>query len=199
MSMALQTTALNHSPDQASVTAQPNAQSPTSKVYLWTGRVIQYALGALFLWTSIPKIVAPTEFLSSIYNYELLSPDLAMVMAVVMPWVEFLAGTCLLGGLCVPAALVTCAAMFATFALAHASVLYRGMSIDCGCGLIPGDDHVTYLTLARSLFLSCSAILAYWCVRRIQRDNPATAGTPIPESAAVVQVAVGQQASEVKA
>ena len=153
------------------------------RFYLWAGRTIQFALGALFLWTSIPKIIAPTEFLASIYNYELLSPDLAVVMAVVMPWVEFLTGVCLLGGLCVHGALVVCMGMFATFAFAHASVLYRGMSIDCGCGLIPGDDHVTYLTLARSLFLTLLSGAAYRCLSLSQPSVAPDAIAPDPQGA----------------
>ncbi len=130
----------------------------------WLSRLIRVALGALFLWTGIPKIVTPADFQSSIYNYELLPQQIAMVAAIVLPWVEFLAGVCLLGGVCAPGTLIVCMGMFTVFGAAQATVLYRGLDISCGCGLVPGDEHITYLTFARSIFLLLSSGVAYYCV-----------------------------------
>ena len=161
------------------IATKSKAESLKPTICLWLGRLIRFGLGALLLWASVPKIVHPTEFLASIYNYELVSPAIAMVAAAVLPWVEFVVGVCLLSGTCLPGALTVCAATFAVFAFAHASVLYRGMSIDCGCGLVPGDDHVTYFTLARSLFLMLSAGVAYWCVRVRERNPQAAPAMPV--------------------
>jgi hypothetical protein len=148
-------------------------------VWRWLGRVLRFALGGLFVWTSIAKIITPADFLSSVLNYELISPSAAAAVATVLPWVQFVVGVCLLGGMAVPGALIVCMGMFALFAFAHASVLYRGMSIDCGCGLIPGDDRITYFTLARSLFLLFTAWTAYACTLAAQKNSiqqiPATA------------------------
>lgn len=151
----------------------------------WLSRLIRLGLGMLLLWTGIPKIVAPAQFLSSIYNYELVSPPMAGVGAVVLPWVEFLAGVCLLGGVCVPGALIACMGLFAVFTFAHASILHQGLSIDCGCGVLPGDGHVTYLTLARSLFLLLCAGTAYWCARVYQKDAAARVVVQPPEAGAI--------------
>src|SRR4051812_44129394 len=134
------------------------------RVIRWLGRLIQWGLGAMFLYSSIPKIIAPADFLSSVYNYELLSPSLTLFVAIVLPWVEFLLGVCLLGGIILPGALVMCMVLFGVFVFAHASVLMRGLSIECGCGLVSGGEHVSYITLARSIILLLAAGVAFLCI-----------------------------------
>ena len=147
------------------------------QTFRWLGALIRFGLGGLLLWTSIPKMTAPAEFLSSIYGYELLGPQLASVLAVVLPWTEFLTGMCLLGGVYLPGALLACMALFTIFTLAQASVLHRGLSIDCGCGL-PGDEHVTYSTLVRSLLLLIAALVAYLCLSARRESAADTSSAP---------------------
>jgi hypothetical protein len=134
--------------------------------------VVTLGLGALLLWTSIPKITAPAAFLTSIYGYELLTPVPATMIAIVLPWVEFLLSICLIGGACRCLALTICALMFAVFGIAQASVLYRGLSVQCGCGLGFGDDHVSIVTLCRSFVLMACASFALCCSYRVSGTAP---------------------------
>ena len=36
--------------------------------------VVRLGLGCLFLWSGLPKIRQPYDFLASVYNYELVGP-----------------------------------------------------------------------------------------------------------------------------
>ncbi|UCG49519.1 MAG: hypothetical protein JSU94_06995, partial [Phycisphaerales bacterium] len=40
--------------------------------------LVRLALGCLFIWSSLPKIRQPYDFLSSIYDYEIVGPRLGL-------------------------------------------------------------------------------------------------------------------------
>ncbi len=124
--------------------------------------IVRYALGCLFLYSALPKIRQPYDFLSSVYQYELLGPKLGMVVAMVLPWFELLVGICLLGGIFVSGALLAVAAMGAVFTYGISMALYRGLDIACGCFGALGGDKINYLTLARAVFILLVAAGAYW-------------------------------------
>lgn len=140
----------------------------------WLARILRLGLGVVFIWASIPKIAAPAAFLASLYQYELLPPALANVVSVALPWLEFLTGICLLSGVFLPGALACCVVLCCSFLISQASVLYRGMDIDCGCGLLPGSSPITYLTLLRSLFLLVCSLAGYILVWRVVRQTAQT-------------------------
>lgn len=91
-------------------------------------------LGVLLLWAAVSKLANPTEFLGSIYGYELPLPrGLLQTAAVVLPWVELLCGLMLLTGFGVAAALVLAVAMMVVFVFATGQAWLRGLDIACGC------------------------------------------------------------------
>lgn len=121
------------------------------------------ALGCMFLWSSLPKIRQPYDFLSAVYSYELVGPKLGMLVAMTLPWLELLAGICLIGGVFVSGALLVSAGLGAMFAFVVGSALYRGLDISCGCFSSSAGDQISYMTLIRAigiLFLSGLSYLA---------------------------------------
>ena len=105
-------------------------------LYSWSvilALTIRVALGCLFVWSSLPKIFLPHHFLGAVYAYRLVGPVLGMMVAMVLPWLELLTGICLLGGLFVSGALLTCMGMALLFLVAVGWALFQGLNISCGC------------------------------------------------------------------
>jgi putative oxidoreductase len=118
--------------------------------------IVRLSLGCLFLWSSVPKIRQPYDFLSSVYNYELAGPKLGMLVAITLPWVELLVGGIFVGG-----ALLVSIAMAAMFTFALAFALYHGLEISCGCFGASEAGPIDYSTLIRACVILLLSTLAY--------------------------------------
>jgi putative oxidoreductase len=99
----------------------------------WLTIRVQIALGAIFVAAAIPKIADPPSFAHMIYNYRILPGGLVNISALVLPWVEILAGLALILGVWVKPARWIIGAMLVVFMIAIAFNLLRGNAIDCGC------------------------------------------------------------------
>ncbi len=122
---------------------------------------VRVGLGCMFLASALLKIRQPYDFLSTVYSYELVGPKLGTVVAMVMPWLEMLVGICLLGGVFVSGALLTCAGMGAMFTFVLASALYRGLDISCGCFTSSVGGRISYITLIRAIVILVVSGAAY--------------------------------------
>jgi uncharacterized membrane protein YphA (DoxX/SURF4 family) len=123
--------------------------------------VVRLGLGCVFLYGSLPKIRQPYDFLSSVYNYELVGPKLGVLVAMVLPWAELFVGICLIGGIFVSGALLVSIALGAIFSFAIASALYRGLNISCGCFSASSTEQIGYITLVRALVIMIISAVAY--------------------------------------
>jgi putative oxidoreductase len=99
----------------------------------WLTIRVQIALGAIFIIAALPKIADPPSFAHMIYNYRLVPSPLINISALVMPWVELLAGLALILGAWKAAARTVVAIMLAVFIVAISINLFRDNAIDCGC------------------------------------------------------------------
>lgn len=90
-------------------------------------------MGAVFLYASYDKILHPQAFAEAVYNYQIL-PDAAInAAALVLPWVEMVAGLCLIAGLWLPGAALVCALLMIVFTAALVFNQIRGLGVHCGC------------------------------------------------------------------
>lgn len=94
---------------------------------------VRFAVGATFIVASVYKIRDPGAFAKSIWYYHLVPGDLINLMALVLPWVEFLCGVALIMGLFYQGAVVLINVMTVTFVFALGTTIVRGLDIDCGC------------------------------------------------------------------
>ncbi len=123
--------------------------------------VARLAIGCIFIASSIAKLRQPFDFLSSVYNYELVGPGIGVVVAMVLPWLELFVGICLVGGIFITGAFLASIAMYALFSVALVSALWRGLEISCGC-LDPTDPTViSYWTAGRSISLLLVSAAGY--------------------------------------
>ncbi len=96
----------------------------------WLARLI---LAAVFIYAGGVKILDPRGFAVNIDNYQILPYILVVLMAIILPWVEVLAGLALLIGKWLRGSALIFMVLNAIFIIAIASALARGLNIDCGC------------------------------------------------------------------
>jgi len=99
----------------------------------WLTIRVQIGLGAIFAVAALPKIADPPSFAHMIYNYRLVPGPLVNTFALVMPWVELLAGLALILGVWRREAAVLIGLLLLVFIAAIAFNLARGHAVDCGC------------------------------------------------------------------
>jgi uncharacterized membrane protein YphA (DoxX/SURF4 family) len=129
------------------------------KTAIWAARVI---LGGVFVAASVHKIADPESFAVSIFRYQLVPHAAINVLAILLPWVELLAGIALIAAPRLrTGAVILLAGMLAVFMLGIAQAMYRGIDISCGCFTSkPSSGHVSWLSLARNAALIALGFLA---------------------------------------
>ena len=94
------------------------------------GRLI---LSATFILAALPKIQDPAAFAISVEGYHVVTANLAMWIALALPWLELVAGF----GLLIPqirrGSNLIIALLLVVFIVLHASAWARGLDINCGC------------------------------------------------------------------
>jgi len=134
--------------------------------------IVRLVFGCLFLASSMPKLRQPYDFLGSVYGFELVGPRVGIFVAIMLPWLELLAGICLIGGIFIGGALLAGAAMSAMFTFVLASAVQRGLEISCGC-FSPSDASIVgYSDVIRATAMFVAAAAAYICFT-ISRDGSA--------------------------
>jgi uncharacterized membrane protein YphA (DoxX/SURF4 family) len=138
--------------------------------FLWPAAivVIRLALGGLLVWTGLEKIQRPYEFLGAVYNYELVSPTVGLMIATILPWAEVCVGASLIMRVMPRGAALLAVALFTMFTVALASAAGDGTVISCGCGIAsPATDVTGPGKLAASVgLLAASAMLLVDTLRR---------------------------------
>src|SRR5512139_116266 len=105
-------------------------QTPRNR---WICIGVRLALGALFIYSAWPKIADPPAFAQMLSNYRLLPGALVNPTALVLPWLEMVAGICLVAGIMRRGAALWIAVLLVVFMGALAINLARDLAVDCGC------------------------------------------------------------------
>ena len=148
-----------------------------SLAHPWLTIRVQLALGAIFVIAAIPKIADPPSFAHMIYNYRLLPASLINLSALVMPWVELLAGLALILGIWKVAARNLVGILLAVFIVAIGINLARDNAIDCGCFNVAdrGKTHEQRIfdmkvDVVRDLGMLLMVAQLWWAAKR-ERDE----------------------------
>ncbi len=129
-------------------------------------RLLEAALGGLFVYAGLQKYLNPYEFAEAVLAYQLAPVSLAGGVATVLPWAEIIAGFCLAAGLKRRSSLLLVAGLVAGFMIVILITLARGLNIDCGCGLFFQRQVGLVTVLEDAIFLGWAAGL-YWWERRL--------------------------------
>jgi uncharacterized membrane protein YphA (DoxX/SURF4 family) len=126
-------------------------------------------LGGLFLYAGAVKALDVTAFAGQVANYRLLPYAWNHLVAAALPYVELLAGALLLANRKVRPAALLLGGLTGVFMAALASVVARGMDIDCGC-FRPGQGHTSAgAALLRDAGILLLAVLVFRLRGRLQR------------------------------
>ena len=98
--------------------------------YIFAFRLV---LGITFVYASIDKVLHPDQFAKIIYYYKLMPGDLINVFALLLPWIELIAGIFLIFGYWEKSAALLITLLLVVFLVALTSAFARGIDISCGC------------------------------------------------------------------
>lgn len=103
--------------------------------------LISIVLGLTFIFASYHKIIDPAKFAKVIYGYAIF-PDFAInVLAIIIPFIELVAGIALILRIYTKSALSIINMLLISFILVIAFNLLRGHEFECGCFSF-GDDNL---------------------------------------------------------
>ena len=119
---------------------------------------VRIALGLVFVYAGILKIIDPVAFAGSVAAYKILPYGLNYLVAAILPWVEVVCGTLLIAGYRVRASACIIIAMNLVFMIALASTIVRGLNIDCGCFRQGGEKTPAWMAILRDVLFLVAAI-----------------------------------------
>ena len=108
------------------------------------GLIARVMLGAWFLYSGGLKIFGTDldRFTRDIANYQMVKPPLDAIAAYSVPWLEVIAGLCLLLGILRRGAILTIAGLVVVFSISIGWAWFHKLDITCGCH--GGDAPIQY-------------------------------------------------------
>lgn len=153
----------------------------------WVHLALRLALGGFFVYASLDKIADPATFARIVYQWQIAGPVPSNLAAVILPWVEALAGVLLIAGLWKREAAAVIAVLLLVFIVAAGSVMARGIDVEnCGCFSTAKAEEpawwkgVGWFLVSRNLVLLGAALVL---IRVGPRARLAKEATPVPPPA----------------
>lgn len=138
------------------------------KGHPWVALAVRLYLGWLFLAACWHKILHPDAFALDVATYQLLPRYTIHLFAILVPWLEFVVGVCLLIGYRVRAAALLVWMLLLSFTVALGWALYLGLDMSCGCFAsqsAAGEDAISWRTMVRDLSWLVLATYVLWLDR----------------------------------
>lgn len=124
-------------------------------------RVAQIAIGLVFVVAALAKIGDPAFFAQQVHNYRIAPVWSEHVVAIVLPWIELLAGVSLVLGPRARAGAAIALGLMAVFTVAVAAAWARGLDFHCGCFGKAGAASIGAAKFAENVGLTALALLAF--------------------------------------
>ena len=117
--------------------------------------------GALLLAASLKLQGDPLAFALSIESFKLLPNALIPPITYFFPVVEIVLGVALVAGFWARQAGLLALGLYITFTVALASVLLRGLNVECGCfaGLVGGDKVTWFSVFRNTIFIAATGVV----------------------------------------
>jgi len=133
-------------------------------------------VGFIFIYAGLDKISNLPEFAKAISNYRLLPVELVNIFAIILPWIEVIAGVLILMGFFIQGGSLIILGLLITFTIAITINLVRGVDISCGCktpwatsdkiSLLKLLEEIVYIIMIIQVFLHDSLT---FCLERFFR------------------------------
>ncbi len=141
--------------------------------------LFRFIIGFTFIYAGLEKIMNPAEFAIVIKNYRILPDILVNLFAIILPWIELLAGIAIFIGFYHRGGNLIILALLIVFALAISINLIRGVDISCGCKTPwQSTDNINVLKLLEEivLILLCLQLFFHststFCLEKIFTKSP---------------------------
>jgi len=119
-------------------------------------------LGSIFVYASFHKIAEPSQFADIIRNYKLFPEFSINFFAVILPWLELIAGVFLISGKFIKASAFILSGMLIIFIIAISINMARGLNFDCGCFTSSGKGSNPLLLLIRDFLILIPGIVIFF-------------------------------------
>jgi putative oxidoreductase len=127
----------------------------------WVDWLLRFIVGGAFVFAGALKIADPAKFALDVANYRLLPPELINLVAILLPWIEMVAGLFVLASIWLRASALVLTCLTVMFLVVILSALARGLNIECGCFGTIGGRHVGLVNLAIDATLFIFAALLF--------------------------------------
>ncbi len=119
-------------------------------------------LGYFFIYASLSKIPHPAQFAEAIADYRLIPFTFINLAAVILPWIELLAGLFLVIGFKSRTSVTVIGLLLIIFDVMILVNMYRGAPITCGCYDMVGEPIGWKKILENALMLVFSVQIYYF-------------------------------------
>jgi len=122
--------------------------------------IIRVVLGLTFIFASWHKMINPADFAKIIYGYGVFPEISINFIAIFLPYIEFMAGICLITGILPGSSLFIINALLTAFIFLIGFNLLRGHQFDCGCFSVSDTQGITsaWSLLIRDFFLLIAGV-----------------------------------------
>jgi uncharacterized membrane protein YphA (DoxX/SURF4 family) len=118
----------------------------------WLELAARWFLALTFLYASYSKILNPGQFAKIIYGYGLFPGCIINLMAIIIPWLEFVAALSLMTGIYPRSGALLINVMLVLYMIVLSINLIRGYQFDCGCFSPKSHNSSTPWLLIRDVF-----------------------------------------------
>lgn len=136
----------------------------------WLELILRCIVGAVFIYASFHKIISPDQFAKIIYGYGLFPGASINMIAIFLPFIEFVTGLFLVAGIFPRSAAVIANLLLLLFIVAISVNLLRGHEFDCGCFSFGKDQSrsaAAELLVRDVVFLAAGVYLFFYKGKRV--------------------------------
>ncbi len=137
--------------------------------------LLRLVLGLVFLWAALAKIGDVPGFAREIHNYHATPLSLENIFAMVIPWIELIAGIALVLNIAPRGGTLVLGGMLVLFTVLILSAIVRGLDIACGCFGTSDAARTGWETLLRDVAFLAMAWFGYPRRRAGDAAKPAEA------------------------
>lgn len=132
----------------------------SNKYFLLALRLI---VGGVFVYASLDKLFNQEEFSRAIYNYKFLPEVFINIFAIVVPYIELVAGLLLIFGVFKRGSSLLITVLLIIFLIALVQAYARGLDISCGCFSLEtvGQKSDILLRIIEDILLLIASIIIY--------------------------------------